>query len=126
MSKKKILIVEDEKPLANAMRIKLESVGFEVTVAHGGEKGLAELAQAHFDLILLDIIMPEPNGFEFIKKAKQAGEIPPVFIVSNLSQDEDKARAQGLGVVEYIVKSDTPLNDIVEKVETFLNKKSEE
>jgi CheY-like chemotaxis protein len=114
MSKpQKILIVEDESPLANAVDLKLTSAGFSVTRADDGAKAVEIVTVTDFDVILLDLLLPNMDGFEVLEKVKQIKPYIKVIITSNLSQDEDKQRAKNLGADDYLVKSDIQLVDIV-------------
>lgn len=117
----KVLVVEDEKPVAHALELKLTKAGFEPTVAENGQVALDLLHSEHYDLMLLDIIMPIVNGFDLLEKIKQEGKLKiPIIMITNLGQEEDRKRASDLGVVDYVIKSDTPIADIVEKVQVIL------
>lgn len=114
---KKILIVEDEHPLAHALELKFTHEGYDVTIAGDGESGL-KLANAEtFHMILLDLIMPKLDGFGFLEQLKKK---VPVIVLSNLGQDEDKERAENLGAKGYYVKSNTPITEIIKKVTSLL------
>lgn len=118
---KKILVVEDEKPIAKALQLKLNNSGYEASVAGDGQEALQILSGDTYDLVLLDLVMPRLDGFGFLTQAKEQGlTIPPVIVSSNLSQDEDIKRAKELGAVSYYVKSNTPLSVIVEKINQYL------
>ena len=106
---KKILIIEDEPSLANALRLKLFSVGYDVDVAQNGKIGLDKLKANKYDLVLLDLILPEMDGFEILEAVKIWGVKPPIVVLSNLSQSEDKERVMGLGAIDFFVKSDIEL-----------------
>ncbi|MFA6523770.1 MAG: response regulator [Candidatus Peribacteraceae bacterium] len=115
-----ILIVEDEKPLAHALELKLGHEGYAPTVALSGPKGLEEALTGKYDLILLDLIMPEVDGFAILQEMATKKVKTPVIVLSNLGQDEDKKKAEGFGVIAYFVKANTPIADIVKKVKTIL------
>jgi DNA-binding response OmpR family regulator len=117
---KKILIVEDEKPIAKALELKLDSSGFEADIAGDGNVALDKVAAEKYDLVLLDIVMPNLDGFGFLSKVKEKNIAVPVIVTSNLSQEEDINKAKALGAVDYYVKSNTPLSSIVEKINKFL------
>ncbi|MDH4330629.1 MAG: response regulator [Candidatus Moranbacteria bacterium] len=121
--KKKILIVEDERPIAGALEMKLNSSGFETIAASNGEDALKALDDGSFDLILLDLVMPRMNGFDFLKKKKELNKETPVIILSNLSQQEDMEKAMELGVSDYFVKSNMAISDIVEHIKKILDQK---
>lgn len=117
---KKILIVEDEKPLSHALKLKLSHEGYEVSVAENGEDGLKAATDEKFDLILIDIIMPKMDGFAVLAKLKERGSSTKIVVLSNLGQQEDVAKAKDLGAEDYLVKSNTPISRIVEKVHSIV------
>lgn len=119
-SKKKILIIEDEKPLAHALELKMNHEGYESTVAPTGEVGLKEAVSGKYDLILLDLILPGIDGFTILKEMKEKKVTMNVIILSNLGQDEDRKKAEEFGVQQYLVKSNVPLADIVKIVKAAL------
>ncbi len=118
--KKRILIVEDEKPLAHALELKMSHEGFATTVASTGAQGLEEAASGTYDLILLDLILPGVDGFTILEELKKKGAKTVVIILSNLGQDEDRKKAEEYGVKDYLVKSNIPLADIVKVVKTTI------
>lgn len=120
MPDKKILIIEDEKPMAHALELKLKNNGFNVTVAFNGEDGLNFLEKEPFDFILLDLIMPKIDGFKVLEKLQAKKNSIPVIVLSNLSQDEDKKRAETLGARGYFIKSNITLKSIIENIKQIL------
>lgn len=117
---KKILIVEDEKPLAHALELKMSHEGYQTTVASTGEEGLKQASTGDYDLVLLDLILPGMDGFTILQELKKANKKAVVIILSNLGQDEDRKRAEELGVKDYLVKSNVPLADIVKVVKASI------
>lgn len=117
---KKILIVDDEKPLARVMSLKLNSAGYQTSTVFSGEEALATLSREHFDLILLDLMMTKKDGFYVLSELKNWGIKTPVIIASNLAQKEDIEKAKKLGVADYFVKSDVTLVEMVNKVKQYL------
>jgi DNA-binding response OmpR family regulator len=117
---KAILIVEDEKPLSHALKLKLSHEGYDVTVAGDGEEGAALAETQHFDLILIDIIMPKMDGFTLLSHLKEKQASTTVIVLSNLGQQEDIEKAKSLGAVDYMVKSNTPISRIVLAVNALL------
>lgn len=117
---KKLLIAEDERSIAKALKLKLSLSGFEVDLANNGEEALALMKDKKFDLVLLDIMMPKMDGFSVMEEMKKNKNKTPVIILSNLSQEDDAKRAKELGAVDFFIKSNTPLADIIEKVKKFL------
>lgn len=118
--KKLILIAEDEKAMAHALEVKLTKAGFEVELAVDGESALEQVKKKKYDLILLDIMMPRKNGFEVLEEFKKIGVKVPVIVTSNLGQSEDLTRAKSLGAKDYLIKSDTPIGKILEKITELL------
>ncbi len=117
-----ILLVEDDQFLAKILGKTLESNGYNVTYAITGKEGLTKADHADPQLIVLDIILPDIDGFELLGKFKANPRVKgvPVIIVSNLGQEEDVQRGMALGASDYIIKSDLSLNDIVAKVKKYV------
>lgn len=120
MTAKKILIAEDEKPMANALSLKLQSAGFETHVVNDGESAISAVQASPYDLILLDLVMPKKDGFFVLEELRKLKIVTPVIVSSNLSQEEDIRRAKELGAQDYFIKSDTTLAEIVEKAQKAL------
>ncbi len=116
MNSKRILIAEDEKPIANALSLKLRSAGFETTLVYDGESAIAAVQESQFDLIVLDLVLPKKDGFAVLSEFKKLKVTTPVLVSSNLSQDEDIKRAHELGAIGYFIKSDITLSAIVERI----------
>ena len=114
--KKKILVVEDRKPMSKALAIKLERAGFTAKVADDGEAALKLLQSDKFDLILLDLVMPKMDGFTIMAEMQARNIKTPVIILSNLSQEEDERRARELGAIDYFVKSEIAINEVVKRI----------
>jgi len=119
---KKVLVVEDDVYLSGAYKLKLVKLGFEVMTAGDGEEALAMLRDFQPDLILLDLIMPRKDGFETLEALKRnpVWRDIPVLVATNLSQKEDIDRAISLGADDYIVKTDTSMDDFMLKVKSVL------
>ncbi len=113
---KKILIVEDEKPLSHALEMKLRNQGFETTVVTNGHDALEILSKTKYDVVLLDLIMPVLDGFGVLGEMQNKKIKIPVIVISNLGQAEDRAKTKALGAVDYFVKSNTPIAEIIERV----------
>lgn len=115
---KRLLIVEDEKPLAHALELKFSHEGYETKLVEDGEKALEVVKEFKPSGILLDLIMPRMDGFQFLEELKKQGISVPVLVLSNLGQEEDIERAKALGAKGYFVKSNTPIMDIVKHVKS--------
>lgn len=120
---KRILVLEDEKPLAHALELKLTHEGFEVVIADNGEKGVELLSKEHFDLVLSDLIIPGVDGFGILETVKNKKIKVPVIIMTNLNQDEDKKKAYDLGAEDFFVKSNSTISQIVEGVKNKIHSK---
>lgn len=118
---KKILIAEDEKPIAKALELKLQHEGFDVTTVFNGEEALEYLEKGTFAILLLDLVMPKVDGFKVLETLQIKKNSTPVFILSNLSQQEDEVKAKKLGAQGFFIKSNTPLAQIVSEVKRILN-----
>lgn len=121
---KKVLIVEDEEDLREALADQLSREGFDVREAHNGEKGLYYALKERPDLILLDIVMPKMDGMTMMRKLREEntwGKEVPIILLTNLSADDRIMR--GITKHEpayYLVKSDWKIEDVVEKVKEKL------
>jgi DNA-binding response OmpR family regulator len=115
-TKKKILILEDEKPLAHALELKLTHEGFEVTTTDNGEVGVSLLEKEKFDLVITDLILPGVDGFGILETIQTKKLHVPVMVMTNLNQEEDQKRAHDLGAIDFFVKSNSTLSEIVEGV----------
>lgn len=117
---KRVLVVEDEKPMAYALQLKLTRSGFKTAVVFGGEEALELLGRENFDLIVLDLVMPNVDGFAVLEELRRRKIMTPVIVISNLGQEEDIKRAKALGVRDYFVKSDTSIVTLVERAGKIL------
>ncbi len=120
-STKKILIAEDEKPMAHALELKLKHSGFETKVVFDGQEALEAINADKFDLILLDLMMPKKDGFTVLTEMRNQQNNTPVIVLSNLSQAEDEEKAKKLGAKDYFVKTDIPLTEIIDRIKKVLN-----
>lgn len=117
---KKILIVEDEKPLSHALEMKLTHHGYQTQVVMNGSDAIEAVKKDRYDMILLDLIMPIMDGFAVLTELKNIQCKTPVIVLSNLGQDEDRAKTKELGAIGYYVKSNTPIAEIIAKVESSI------
>ncbi|MFW5704181.1 MAG: response regulator [Patescibacteria group bacterium] len=119
-----VLIVEDEPLLRNAYQAKLEHEGFRVFLAENGKVGLELLQNVYPDIILLDMIMPEMNGLDFLEIMKEKKlDAVPVIVLSNLDDDGNAKKVKKLGVKEFLIKSNITIQDIPDKIKKHLPKK---
>lgn len=118
-----LLVVDDEKPLVRALVDKLSTAGINATSAYSGEDALQHLRKEAFGLVLLDLVMANVDGFEVLEKMKAEKIAVPTIVLSNLGEDEAKSRAKALGAMEFMVKSDTQISDVVKHVTEILEQK---
>lgn len=118
----KILIVEDDKYLLNAYRVKLTKAGYEVETAMDGLETLQVLQRLTPDLIVLDLVLPKKDGFSTLQdiQANEKWKTIPVIVVSNLGQKEDIDRALKLGARDFIIKTELNLNALIDKLQSFI------
>lgn len=121
---KKILFIEDESSLQKTVGKALEQEGFEVLSALDGEIGLNITREQNPDLILLDLILPQKDGFEVLKelKADDATKNIPVIVITNLESPQDVQMAIDLGAKTYLVKANYSLDDVVKKIKDIVNR----
>jgi CheY-like chemotaxis protein len=118
---KNILIVEDEKPLARALELKLGKEGFKTKIVGNGEEAIAELKNNTYTLMILDLVMPRLDGFHVLQYVEDEKVKVKVLVLSNLSQSEDIKKAKEYGAVDYFVKSNTPIVSLVAEVKKALS-----
>jgi CheY-like chemotaxis protein len=122
-TQKTILLVEDDDNLANVYQTRLEGEGFKVVRVANGEDALQTALQAKPDLILLDVMMPKVSGFDVLDILRNTPETADtkVIMLTALSQDADKERAESLGVNDYLIKSQVVIADVVDRIKKHLN-----
>lgn len=116
----KILIIEDEEVIADLEKDYLELSGFEVEITNNGKDGLEQALKGDFSLVILDLMLPEIDGFEVCKKIREERNIP-IIMVSAKKDDIDKIRGLGLGADDYITKPFSP-SELVARVKAHLNR----
>jgi DNA-binding response OmpR family regulator len=122
MSAKKILIAEDEPVLLKALNIELLDAGYEVLSATTGTAAVEVIERERPDLVLLDVLMPELDGFGVLEKINTKEELKkiPVIILSNLDQGEEVKKGLALGARDYFVKASTELKAVIAKVKELI------
>ena len=100
----RVLIIEDERKLAEAIATGLEESGYGATVAHSGEAGLRQLHSEPYDLILLDVMLPRTSGLEILRELRRDGFKVPVLILTSRGSIEDRVRGLDSGADDYLVK----------------------
>jgi DNA-binding response OmpR family regulator len=117
-----ILVVEDDKQIAELMRDFLEAEGFRVRHAGSGRETSEQLERGRPDLVLLDVMLPDESGFEICRRLRRGSNVPVLFL-SARDSDADKIRGLGLGGDDYIVKSATPA-EVIARVKAVLRRAS--
>lgn len=119
---KKILIVEDEKDLLDLYVELLKEAGYAVDSASDGKGGYVKMKRGGYDLVLLDVMLPEMDGLEILTRLKQSPSEKPnanIVLLTNLSKDLTISRGVALGIQGYIIKSDVTPGQFVEKIRTY-------
>lgn len=120
----RVMLIEDDAYISDMYKIKLESEGLVVTDANDGRVGLEILCKEDFDLVLLDVVMPNMDGFEVLQKIRKNRKTKdvPVIMLTNLGQKDSVEKGLRLGATDYIVKAHFTPSEVVDKVKKFLNK----
>ena len=116
----KILIIEDEKVIAELEKDYLELSGFEVIVANDGQEGLTKALSEEYDLIILDLMLPKVDGFEICRQVRQEKNTP-IIMISAKKDDIDKIRGLGLGADDYMTKPFSP-SELVARVKAHMSR----
>lgn len=119
---KKIVVAEDEPILLRALNIELLTAGYEVLSATTGKAALDIIKKERPALVLLDILMPEMDGFEVLQELQANTKLKkiPVIILSNLGQDEEVKKGLALGARDYYIKASTDLEMITKKIKELV------
>lgn len=120
--KKKVMIVEDDTVLANALSLALQNEGYELSLATDGEEAERMILQEVPDLILLDLLLPIKNGFEVLKVMRQNPSTKDISVVilTNFEQETSISEGKKLGAKDYIVKANVDIADIPGIVKKYL------
>src|SRR4051812_299561 len=115
---KRILLVEDDDALANVYLMRLQAEGFDTRRVANGEDALASALSYKPDLVVLDVMMPKVSGFDVLDILRNTPETAnlKVIMLTALSQDTDKQRAESLGVDDYLVKSQVVIADVIDRI----------
>ena len=104
MSTKKILVVEDEKPISDILKFNLEKSGYEVICAYDGEDGMNKALSESIDLMLLDVMLPKMEGFDVLKKVREKKQNVPILMLTAREEEVDKILGLEWGADDYITK----------------------
>jgi len=124
MAKAKVVWIEDDEFLNSLITRKLVSEGYDVQAALNGEEGIKLIQKDLPDVILLDILLPEMNGYDVLEKIKSTPETKdvPVILFSNLASKEDIDKGYNLGASKFLIKSSLVPDEIVGEIEEVLKK----
>ncbi len=120
VNNKTILIVEDDSFLIQMYSAKLELEGYGVLLASDGEKALRLIKEKRPDLVLLDLLLPKLNGFDFLEQIQKDGFSVPVIVLSNLSQKEDIDKCLNLGAKDFLIKAHFVPSEVIIRIKEVL------
>ena len=120
---KKVLIIEDDQRINKVYTTKLLVERVKAITALDGEEGLRKIYSEKPDLILLDLMLPKKSGFEILKEIKADPKVKdiPVLILSNLAQEKEIEEGLALGALDYLVKTNYSIQQVMEKINKALN-----
>lgn len=121
-NKKKILVVDDEKGLAKIIRLNLEQDGFDVVEANNGAQAMEKLRVSLPDLILLDVMMPDVDGFTVLRMVREIGSTPVIMLTAK-GEEDDKVKGLELGADDYITKPFSP-RELTSRIRAVLRRGS--
>jgi two-component system KDP operon response regulator KdpE len=120
MKRRKILIVDDEERMVRFIRLNLEHDGFVVVEAFDGKQALERLRDATPDLVLLDVMMPDLDGFEVLQMFREISNVPVIMLTAK-GEEDDRVRGLELGADDYITKPFSP-RELVSRVKAVLRR----
>ena len=122
IQKTSLLIVEDDKFLRTLLVVRLKEEGYAVTEAEDGQTALKILGALEPHLVVLDLLMPDIDGFEVLRRMKERPALAktPTIVLSNMGSAEDISKAKAMGVADYLVKANYTLDDILAKIKEVL------
>lgn len=115
----KILIAEDEEPIANLIRMNLKKAGYACECAYDGQEAADRMEEGHYDLLLLDIMLPKINGYELMEYAKSI-QLPVIFITA-MDSTENKVKGLKMGAEDYLAKP-FEIVELLARVEAVLRR----
>jgi len=118
---KKVLIIEDDAFLLDLEASKIKKNGYDVLVAQTGEDGMKKISEQGVNIILLDLLLPNYDGFEILKRIKEGESTKniPVIVFSNLAEAKDMEKAVSLGANKFMVKSNFSLEELIDEIGNF-------
>jgi len=119
-TKYKVLAVDDEKRMVRFIQLNLEQDGFQVIIAYNGKEALEQVRTQLPDLVLLDIMMPDINGFEVLKKIREVSSVPVIMLTAK-GEEDDRIQGLELGADDYITKPFSP-RELVSRIKAVLRR----
>jgi DNA-binding response OmpR family regulator len=116
----RILVADDDRNIADLVRMYLAKAGYDATVAHDGEETQKLIREQRFDLLILDIMMPGPDGLQIIRSLRRRSDMPVIFVTARTS-DVDKIAGLQLGADDYVTKPFNPA-ELVARVQSVLRR----
>ena len=120
ITKYKILVVDDEKRMVRFIQLNLEQDGFQVVTAYNGEEALDQVRTQLPDLVLLDIMMPDIDGFQVLEKIREVSTVPVIMLTAK-GEEDDRVRGLELGADDYITKPFSP-RELVSRIKAVLRR----
>jgi two-component system alkaline phosphatase synthesis response regulator PhoP len=121
----RILIVEDELAISYGLEVDFKKEGYEVELAEDGETGLRRAAEGHFDLVVLDVMLPKKDGFEVCRELRLGGIRTPILLLTARSQEVEKVIGLDLGADDYVTKPFSPM-ELRARVRALLRRGAQE
>lgn len=118
----KILVIEDDRAIALGLRLNLRREGHDVMIAHDGEEGLRLGLLPEIDLLLVDVMLPQRNGYELVKELRRRGSTTPVLMLTAKSMEGDKILGLKMGADDYLTKP-FGLGELLARVEALLRRR---
>ncbi|MEC0667642.1 response regulator transcription factor [Priestia flexa] len=123
MSKRKILIIEDEKKIARLIQLELEYEGYETATAHTGTEGLSLFQSQQFDLLILDVMLPGLSGLEVLRRIRSTNQLTPVILLTARDSLPDKISGLDLGANDYMTKP-FEIEELLARIRVWLRNQS--
>lgn len=122
MAEKKVLLVEDDKMISSMYETKLKQEGYSVSTADNGATAIELAVQEKPDIVLLDVILPQLDGFSVLQELRGNASLKntPIIMLTNLGTTEDKEKGEKLGATDYLVKANLTPGQVGEKIKEYL------
>lgn len=120
-SKAKVLLAEDDLSLGYVIKDNLEQDGYQVVLCPDGEQAIHNFLKEEFDIVLLDVMMPNKDGFTVAKKIRQKSDVVPILFITAKSLEEDRLKGFATGADDYIIKPFS-MKELIMRMEVFLRR----